>query len=318
MIHGRQALGMPSARRAEVAGGLLVVYLVWGSTYLGLLLAIRTIPVFVMASVRFLIAGGLLYAWAIRRGDRSDRPGLRQWLAASVLGGLLFLVGNTSVAWAEQRVATGTASLVIATMPLWIALFDRVGYGQRLSPNALVGLVLGFGGVALLAGPAGADRIDLVGLGVLLAGAAAWAVGSLYSRHAPLPRRPLVASSMQMVAGGALLAVLAAATGEIGDVRRPSAESALAVAYLVLFGSIVAFSTYAWLLRTARTSLVATYAYVNPLVAVFLGWAIEDEGVGLRTVGAGALILVAVALIVSPPGLLRRPGARKAAATLAP
>jgi drug/metabolite transporter (DMT)-like permease len=302
-----------TARRAEVAAALLVVYVVWGSTYLGILLAIRTIPVFLMASVRFLVAGALLYTWSIRRGDRTDRPGRRQWLAAGIIGALLFLVGNTGVAWAEQRVATGASSLVIATVPLWMALLDRVGYGQRLSRQAVVGLLLGFAGAALLAGP-GAGRIDLTGFAVLLVAAAGWAIGSLYSRHAQLPRRPLVSSSMQMLVGGALLAVVAAASGELSDVGRPSTESILAVAYLVVFGSILAFSTYAWLLRNARTSLVSTYAYVNPLVAVFLGWAVENEGVGFRTLGAGALILVAVALIVSPGRTLRR---RAPAATLA-
>jgi drug/metabolite transporter (DMT)-like permease len=303
-----------SAKRVEIAAALLVIYVVWGSTYLAILLAIRTIPVFLMGAVRFLVAGALLYAWSSRRGDRTDRPGRREWLAASVLGALLFLVGNTSVAWAEQRVETGTASLVIATMPLWIALFDRVACGQRLSRRAVAGLALGFAGAALLAGPSGADRIDVGGFVVLLAGAAGWAIGSLYSRRAPLPRRPLVSSSMQMLVGGALLAVVASATGELGEVGRPSAESVAAVAYLVGFGSILAFSCYAWLLRVARTSLVSTYAYVNPLVAVFLGWAIEDEGIGLRTLGAGALILVAVALIVSPA---RRRVVAKEAATLA-
>jgi drug/metabolite transporter (DMT)-like permease len=289
------------AKRAEVWAALLVVYVVWGSTYLAILLAIRTIPVFLMGSLRFLIAGAFLYAWSIRRGDRQgDRLGRRQWLAAGVVGALLFLVGNTGVAWAEKRVATGDASLVIATIPLWMALFDRVACGQRLSRSSVLGLGLGFAGAAILAGPAGADRIDVAGFVVLLVAAAAWAVGSLYSRSAPLPRRPLVSASMQMLVGGALLAVVAAASGELGEVGRPSTQSILAVAYLVGFGSILAFSAYAWLLRATRTALVSTYAYVNPLVAVFLGWAIENEGVGLRTLLAGGLILVAVALIVSP------------------
>jgi drug/metabolite transporter (DMT)-like permease len=296
-----------AARRAEIWAALLVVYVVWGSTYLAILLAIRTIPVFLMGTLRFLVAGVLLYAWSSRRGDADgDRPGRREWSAAAILGTLMFLVGNTSVAWAEQRVATGTASLVVATIPLWIALFDRIACGQRLSRQAIAGLALGFGGVALLADPAGAGGVDPAGLVVLLLGSAGWAIGSLYARRAPLPRRPLVGSSMQMIVGGSLLAVVAAASGELADVSRPSAESLLALGYLVGVGSIVAFSCYAWLLRNARTSLVSTYAYVNPLVAVFLGWAIENEGVGVRTVGAGALILVAVALIVSPGRGLRR------------
>ena len=289
-----------SAARIWVA--LLVVYVVWGSTYLGILLAIRTIPVFLMTAVRFLVAGSLLYAWSIRRGDREgDRPGRKQWSAAVVVGAALFLVGNTGVAWAEQRVDTGVSSLVIATIPLWIAVFDRLATGQHLTRLGALGLVVGFAGAALLAGPTGAGRIDVTGAIVLLLAAASWAAGSLYSRRAPLPRRPLVSSSMQMLTGGALLAVVAAASGEVGRVHHVSATSGIALVYLILFGSLLAFTCYAWLLRTARTSLVATYAYANPLVAVFLGWAVENESIGTRTLVAGALILAAVALIVSPP-----------------
>jgi len=281
---------------------LLVVYVVWGSTYLGILLAIRTIPVFLMTAVRFLIAGALLYALSIRRGDRAgDRPGRREWLAAVVVGAALFLGGNTGVAWAEQRVDIGVSSLVIATIPLWIAVFDRVATGQRLTRLGALGLAVGFAGAALLAGPTGAGHIDLAGAIILLLAAASWAAGSLYSRRAPLPRRPLVSSSMQMLTGGALLAVVAAASGEVEHVHHVSLESGLALVYLIVFGSLLAFTCYAWLLRNARTSLVATYAYANPLVAVFLGWAVESEPIGARTVVAGALILAAVALIVTPP-----------------
>ena len=285
---------------ARVWFALLVVYVVWGSTYLGILLTIRTIPVFLAGALRFLIAGALLYAWSIRRGDRSDRPGKRQWLAAGVVGTLLFLAGNTGVAWGELHVATGIASLVIATVPLWMALFDRVACGQRLSRAAVLGLGIGFGGAALLAAPSGSDKVDVAGMVVLLVSAAGWAIGSLYSRRAPLPRRPLVSSSMQMLVGGAILLVVAAGHGDVGRVHHVSTESILALVYLIVFGSILAFSAYAWLLRVARTSLVSTYAYVNPLVAVFLGWGFENETVSARTIGAGALILAAVALIVTP------------------
>jgi drug/metabolite transporter (DMT)-like permease len=290
---------------ARIWAALLVVYVVWGSTYLGILLAIDTIPVFLMGALRFLIAGALLYAWSIRRGDRNgDRPGMQQWIAAAVVGGALFLVGNTGVAWAEKRVDTGISSLVIATMPLWMALFDRVAYGQRLSALGGLGLGVGFAGAALLAGPTG--QVDVAGGLVLLLAAASWAAGSLYARHAPLPGRPLVSSSMQMLAGGVLLAVVAVSTGELGQVHHVSRTSVLALVYLIVFGSILAFTCYAWLLRNARTSLVATYAYVNPLVAVFLGWSIESEPIGARTLVAGVLILAAVALIVTPPKERRR------------
>jgi drug/metabolite transporter (DMT)-like permease len=287
---------------ARLWAALLVVYVVWGSTYLGILIATRTIPVFAMTAVRFLIAGALLYAWAVRRGDRAgDRPGGPQWVAAGIVGAALFLVGNSGVAWAEKRVDTGIASLIIAAVPLWMALFDRVACGQRLHGMALIGLAVGFGGVALLAWPSGPSHIDIGGAIALLVAGAGWAAGSLYSRRAPLPRRPLVSAGMQMLVGGALLLVVAGATGELTRVPDVSTTSILALAYLIVFGSLLAFSAYVWLLRNARTSLVSTYAYVNPLVAVFLGWAVEHEGVSARSIIAGILILLAVALIVTPP-----------------
>ena len=287
---------------ARIWAALAVVYVVWGSTYLFILIASRTLSVFVMSSLRFAVAGGLLYACAIRRGDTAgDRPGRREWAAATVVGAALFLVGNAGVAWAEKRVDTGVASLIIAAVPLWMALFDRVACGQRLGRTAVVGLGLGFAGVALLAWPSGPSHVDLAGAIALLVAGAGWAAGSLYSRRAPLPRRPFVSAGMQMLAGGVLLAIVAAATGEATAVHDVSATSILALLYLIVFGSWLAFTCYSWLLRNARTSLVSTYAYVNPLVAVFLGWAVENETVSVRTVVAGVVILAAVALIVTPP-----------------
>jgi drug/metabolite transporter (DMT)-like permease len=284
---------------ARIWAALLVVYVVWGSTYLGILLAIKTLPVFLMGAIRFLVAGSLLYAWSIRRGDAdADRPMLRHWAAAAVVGAALLLGGNGLLSWAELRVDSGTSSLVIATVPLWMALLDRVAVGQRLSRTAIGGLVVGLAGAVLLAGPSGPGRIDSVGAVVLVLSALCWTAGSLYSRRAPLPRRPLVGASMEMLAGGVLLAVLGLSLGEAGEVADVSFESGLALLYLIVFGSLVAFSAYIWLLRVAPTSLVSTYAYVNPVVAVFLGWAIESEPVGLRTIVAGGMILVAVALIV--------------------
>ncbi len=290
------------ATRARVWAGLAVVYLVWGSTYVGIMLAIRTLPVFLMSAIRFLVAGAILFLWSWRRGDRAgDRLGMRQWGAAAVAGSLLFLAGNAGVGWAETRVSSGVASLIVAAVPLWMALFDRIGCGQGLRAQALIGLGVGFAGVALLAWPSGRYRVDAAGAGALLGAGAAWAAGSLFSRRAPLPRRPLLSSAMQMLAGGALLAVVASASGELEQVHDVSATSILALVYLIVFGSVLAFSAYAWLLRNARTSLVATYAYVNPLVAVLLGWAALDEPVGVRTALAGCIILTAVALIVTPP-----------------
>ncbi len=211
---------------ARVWAALAVVYVVWGSTYLGILLAIDTIPVFLSMGIRFVIAGGLLYVWAVRRGDvTGDRPGRRQWAAALVVGALLFVGGNSLVAWSETRVDTGIAALLIAAVPLWMALFDRVANGQGLSRSTLLGLLVGFGGVALLAWPSGPSRIDALGAAALLVSGAAWAAGSLVARRASLPQRPLVSSGMQMFAGGMLLMLVAGASGELTEVGHVSMTS---------------------------------------------------------------------------------------------
>jgi len=262
-----------------------------------------------MASVRFLVAGALLYVWAIRRGHREgDRPGWPEWRSAFVVGSLLLLVGNGGVVLAERSVPSGVAALVIATIPLWMAMIDRVFSGQRLVPQAIVGLALGFGGLAVLVGGTGSGKLDLVGMVILLTAALGWAIGSMYSRGARLPARPLVATAMEMLAGGTALAFAGAVHGEFGRIHpeRFSTASLLGLAYLIVFGSLVAFSAYIWLLRTGPISLVSTYAYVNPVVAVFLGWAFLSERITPRTMVAGAVIVAAVALILSarkiPPG----------------
>jgi drug/metabolite transporter (DMT)-like permease len=296
------------ASPARLWAALAVVYVVWGSTYLGILLAIDTIPVFLSMGIRFVLAGGLLYLWAARRGDVAGDPvRRRQWLAAAVVGGLLFVGGNGLVAWSETRVDTGIAALLIAAVPLWMALFDRAANGQRLSRPALVGLLIGFGGVALLAWPSGPSRIDALGAFALLVSGAAWAAGSLVARRAPLPQRPLVSSGMQMFAGGLLLLFVGSVSGELTELGTPSLTSVLAMLYLVVFGSWLAFSAYTWLLQVAPTSVVSTYAYVNPVVAVFLGWLFLSEPLSVRTVVAGAVILGAVALIVTPGRTRPRP-----------
>ena len=280
---------------ARAWGALTTLYVVWGSTYLGIMLAIRTMPPFLMSAARFLVAGGLLFAISPRR-----RMSLRAWAAALIAGGALLTVGNGGITWAEQRVDSGVAALLVATMPLWLALFDRVLFGRRLSVAGWAGLLVGLGGVALLVSPGGGGT-DLVGGLVCVASAAAWAAGSLYSRHtSSLPSQPMLASGMEMLMGGALLAVAGLAAGEGGQVHlsHVSAESWLALAYLVVIGSIVAFSAFHWLLRNAPTSIVSTYAYVNPVVAVLLGAAFLGEPMTLRTLIAGIAIVVSVVLIV--------------------
>lgn len=295
-------VGQPSASPALVWLALSSIYVIWGSTYLFIRVAIRTIPPFLMASIRFVIAGAVLYVWASRRrdGERS-RPTWHQWRAATIVGGLLLLGGNGGVVWAEQKVAIGVVAIVIAMVPVWMAMFDRLFYGQRLSRWVVVGLLLGFGGLVLLVGGPGHARVDTLGLLAAIAASLSWATGSLYARKASLPSRPLVGTAMEMLAGGVLLGVAGAITGEVADFH-PSAfssESLWSVAYLIMIGSWIGFASYVWLLRAAPTSLVSTYAYVNPVIAVFLGWAFLDETLHARTLVAAAIIVAGVALIIS-------------------
>jgi drug/metabolite transporter (DMT)-like permease len=291
------------ASRARIWVALAVVYVVWGSTYLGIDLAVRTIPPFLMASVRFLIAGALLYVWAIRRGDRTDRPTARHWLSAFLIAAPMLAVGNAAVGWAEQTLDTGTASLIIASVPLWMALLDRVFYAQRLARAIVLGLVIGFAGVGLLVAPGGAGCAGSGAAFVLVFSSLAWAIGSLYSRQAQLPQRPLVAAAMQMLAGGLMLTVVGAVSGELGRVHPEaiSLESWLGLAYLIVAGSLLGFTAYMWLLRAAPTSLVGTYAYVNPVVAVLLGTILLGEPLTWRTLVGGSIIVASVALIVRAP-----------------
>jgi drug/metabolite transporter (DMT)-like permease len=281
---------------ARVWAALVVVYVVWGSTYLAIDLAVETMPSFLMLAVRFFAAGAVLYLLSSRG---AERPRIVHWRSALAIGGALLLLGNGGVAYAVQHADTGVVALIVGSVPLWMALLDRIVYGRRLAPAAVAGLVLGFGGIAFLARPTGDGSV--VALIVVLLGSLAWAAGSLYSRNAPLPARPLQGASMEMLAGAALLAIAGAATGELGqiDAGAVSAESLLALVYLIVVGSLVGFSAYIWLLKAAPTHLVGTYAYVNPVVAVLLGALWLGEPITLPTVVGGAAIVAAVALIVS-------------------
>jgi drug/metabolite transporter (DMT)-like permease len=295
-------VGLLDRRTAGVVAALATVYVVWGSTYLGIALAIETLPPLLMAAVRFLVAGAVLYAVA-RRFDGRDavRPDARQWLAAAVTGTFLLAVGNGGVSWAQQTVPSGVAALVIASIPLWIAVFGRAFFRERLSWTASLGIAVGLAGVALLVNPFGGGAIDPLGGLLLVLAAAGWSVGTLLSRGTQLTVSPLVGAGMQMLCGGALLAIASVVAGEPATVRldEVSLRSVGGLVYLIVFGSIVAFSAYVWLLRNAATSLVSTYAYVNPVVAVVLGRLVLGEAITLRTLVAGGIVVAAVALIVS-------------------
>lgn len=291
----------PPPSRLSLLAAFAAIYLIWGSTYLAIRFAIESLPPFSMASIRFLVAGGVMYLWARLRGIGAPEP--RQWGAAALVGALLLVFGVGGVSWAEQRLPSGAAALIVTVGPLWMVLIDWLFFGgRRPSRRVVLGILLGFSGVALLIGPeqvAGAGRIDMLGAGVILVGTVTWSFGSLYSRGSQLPASPILATGMEMLAGGVLLLLVALAFGEPGriDVGQVSARSLLATAYLAVFGSIVALSAYLWLLKVDTPSRVITHAYVNPVVAVFLGWALAAEPLNARTLAATAIIISGVLVI---------------------
>ena len=305
----------PTARRsgspAAIWTALSLVYVAWSTTFVAIRVTNETIPPLLGGGVRFLIAGGVLLPIALRFGDRSgDRPRATHWWAAAVVAALMMFGGNGGIVWAERTIPSGMAGLAIATVPLWMALIDRVVLGHRQPRVVVIGLAVGFVGAALLVGGNALEgEIDMGGLILALAAAASWAAGSIYQRHAVLPNRPLVAAGMEMVVAAGFFFAVGGLAGEFGDIDTGSVSraSVIALAYLVVVGSWIGFTCYLWLLRRARTSLVATYAYVTPIGAVIVGALILDETFTVSTLLAGVLIVVAVALIVSAGSAAREP-----------
>jgi drug/metabolite transporter (DMT)-like permease len=293
---------LPKADPIRLGLAFACVYLIWGSTFLAIRFAIETLPPLWMAGVRFVIAGALLYGWVALRGGAA-RPSLRQWGVATLQGALFFLVGNGATTWAEQTVPSGLAALTVATIPLMMVLLDWARGGARPARSVLFAVALGFAGIALLVvGPGGASagRIDPIGALALLAASFAWSVGSIYTGRAARPSNPLQSNAMQMIAGGVLLLIAAAAFGEWGrlDLGAASLRSVLSMLYLSIFGSIVAFTAYSWLLHATTPAKVSTYAYVNPMVAILVGWLFAGETLTPLTFVAAFVILVAVAIII--------------------
>ena len=303
--------------------GLLAIYFVWGSTYIGIRLADESIPPFLMAGVRFLLAGLALLLWeyvAVRRIRRAEgrtrtteaiepsfRPTRRQVRDSTIVGGALLLGGMGLVALGERTVPAGIAAFLIALLPVWVAVLGRIFFGERLPRIVVVGIIVGLVGVAILVDPFGTSgpAFDPFGLLVLLISPICWGSGSLYSSHrAVLPHRPLTATGLQMVCGGLLLLVAAVLTGELAtfDLAAVTGRSLIGLVYLTTIGSLVGFTTYVWLLRVAPLPKVATYAYVNPIVAFILAGLLLGETVEPRTTLAGAVIVVGVALIVTARG----------------
>jgi drug/metabolite transporter (DMT)-like permease len=284
----------------QLWSGLWTIYLIWGSTYLAIRVMVETVPPLLGAGVRFFVAGAVLLAvLAVRRGARAVRID-RATLLGALLIGLLLPGANAVVTVAEQEVPSGLAALLIATVPLWVILLRRFT-GERVPRPSVVAVLVGFGGVALLLRPGEqSGEATVLGLAACVGAAAMWASGSFLSRRVPLPRDPLVSTGWQMLLGGAACLLAGSALGELPEVDPAafSTRSLVALAYLVVFGSWVAFTAYAWLLQNAPLSKVATYAYVNPVVAIVLGMLVLDEVVTPVTVIAAAIIVASVALVV--------------------
>lgn len=302
------------ARRPPIWAGLLILYAVWGSTYLGIAIAVESIPPFLMAASRFLIAGLVLVTWSAAR-DRSSfsPPTRREWRDSAIVGSLLLGGGMGMVAFGEKTVPSGITALLIAMVPVWVAILGRVFLAERLPRLAVAGIIVGFGGVAILIGPSafgGSGALDALGLAAIMLSPIAWSIGSLFASHrAVLPKAPLLASGIQMVCGGLVLTVMSLVSGELSGLRLDaiSMASVAAFVYLVVIGSLVAFTTYGWMLRVAPLPLVATYAYVNPVVAVVLGAIVLGDPIDARTLVAGVVIVFAVALIVTARSRMKAP-----------
>ncbi|MBN2386748.1 MAG: EamA family transporter [Anaerolineales bacterium] len=288
--------------RLRIAIALLALYLIWGSTYLAIRFAVETLPPFLMAGTRFLVPGLLLVTWRLLAGDPGPTP--RQWRATAIVGLLLLLGGNGLVSWAEQRVDSGIAAILVGTTPIWLVLLDALLVSHR-RPRwmAIAGLLTGFAGIVLLVGPQnillGKGNYDLAGIGAVLMAAFLWSVGSIYSRAADLPRSPLLSTGMQMLAGCGGLVLVSLISGEWTGfaLETVTSRSWLGLLYLIIFGSLGGFVAYTWLLRHAPISLVSTYAYVNPLVAILLGNWLAQETLDARVLSAAAIIIGSVIVI---------------------
>jgi drug/metabolite transporter (DMT)-like permease len=305
--------------RALVLAAFAAIYVIWGSTYLAIKFAVETVPPFLMTGARFFVAGTVLYAWSVFRSpngssDTGATPRVstgRQWRDAFLVGAALIVGGTALVSWAELSVPSGITSLILASNPLWMVLLESA-FESRQVPSArvLVGVCVGLAGLAILIGPSltsPSGDVSLLGVAALLVSALTWSVGAMYARRAAVPASPVRATSMQMIAGALLSVVAAFAFGEHRgfSVAAISPSSWIAIGYLVIAGALVGFTAYLWLMRVSTPSRVATHAYVNPVVAVLLGWGILGEPITVRTGIAMSVIVLAVVLIVSAPRRVR-------------
>ncbi len=289
--------GQNRAESIKLALAFAAIYLVWGSTYLAIRYAVETIPPLVTAGIRHTVAGGVLLAWALARGYRPKRE---HWIAGAIVGALFFLVGHGTLHWAEQHVASGLAALLIATEPMFILVLAWASGQQKISRLSALGLGLGVVGIAILTGAElSAKGSSLLGLLAVLTGSLSWAAGVVISPKVKLPTDALARTAVPLVCGAVMLLAAAGATGEFHALHWASIslKSILGLAYLIVFGSIVAFTAYTWLLQRCPPALVATHTYANPIVAVLLGWLLASEALTVRVAVASVAILGAIVLI---------------------
>jgi drug/metabolite transporter (DMT)-like permease len=292
------------SHKTKVWLAMMALYIIWGSTYLGIRYAVMTIPPFMMAGVRFAISGSMLFVWRRMAGD--PMPTLNQWKSALIVGLLLLLGGNGVLGWAERLIPSGVAALLIGAVPMMLVLIEglRPG-GVKPTWRQIFGLLIGFGGIAILIGPAeftgGGQEINLLGVGACLIASLLWAIGSIYNRTADLPESTTLFTGMEMLMGSAGLIAFGLVSGELNGFRieQVSIESLIGLIYLITFGSLIGFVSYAWAIRNAPVSLVATYAYVNPIVAVLLGNLIASEPLDSRVLIAALIIVGSVIFINS-------------------
>ena len=286
--------------RLQLILAFLATYFIWGSTYLFIKFAVETIPPFLMAAVRFIIAGSILYAIAIVTSK--ERPLTAHWKSAAIAGFLMLGLGNGLVTWAEQTVPSGLTALIIAIVPLWMVLLEWGRYGRKPSGQSVAGVILGIVGIGLLVDPSEIlpeAGVGLLGFAVLNIAALAWAIGSLYSRTAVLPKSGILNAALQMLTGGVCLLLTGILLGETAvDPALFSGQSIFALAYLIVFGSLIALTAYMWLIKNTSPEKATTYAFVNPAIAVFLGWAFAGEALGTKTLLALSLVVVAVVLVL--------------------